>query len=162
MEFIENGALLPKSKSDVVSCVKKSALVLYSAENMFDLVNDIESYPYFLPWCRSTRVLSRNMDEVRASIEMVKGGIHRSFTTCNRLQKNKMIEIRLLDGPFHHLEGFWRFQSLREDACKVSLDMEFEFSNKVLRVMIGPVFNQIANSLVDAFCKRAVEVYGKG
>ena len=128
---------------------------------MFALVNDIESYPAFLPWCRSARVLSRNQDEVRATLEMVKGVVRKSFTTCNRLQPNKMVEIRLLDGPFRRLEGYWRFEPLREDACKVSLDLEFEFSNALLRATIGPVFNQIANSLVDAFCKRAEELYGK-
>ena len=145
----------------MVSTVRKSALVFYPASTMFALVNDIESYPAFLPWCRSARVLSRNQDEVRATLEMVKGVVRKSFTTCNRLQPNKMVEIRLLDGPFRRLEGYWRFEPLREDACKVSLDLEFEFSNALLRATIGPVFNQIANSLVDAFCKRAEELYGK-
>ena len=128
---------------------------------MFALVNDIESYPRFLPWCRSTQILSRTDDEVRASIEMAKGALHKSFTTCNRLQHNKMIEIRLIEGPFQRLEGYWRFQYLDVQACKISLDMEFEFANTVLSVAVGPVFNQIANSLVDAFCKRAVQVYGR-
>lgn len=128
---------------------------------MFALVNDVESYPQFLPWCRSTRVLSRNQDEVRASIEMVKGGLHKWFSTCNRLQCNKMIEIRLLEGPFLRLDGFWRFEALRSDACKVSLDLEFEFANGLMRLVVGPIFHQIANSLVDAFCKRAVQVYGR-
>lgn len=144
-----------------MATVHKSALVLYSAADMFALVNDVESYPRFLPWCRSARIFSRNPDEILATIQMVKGAVDKTFTTCNRVQQNKMIEMRLLDGPFHHLEGFWRFQVLRQDACKVSLDMEFEFSNKILRLAVGPVFNQIVNSLVDAFCKRAVEVYGK-
>jgi len=144
-----------------VANVNKSALVLYSAAEMYGLVNDIESYPRFLPWCRSTQVLSRDADEVRARIEMHKGGVHKSFTTCNRLQPGKMIEIRLLEGPFLRLEGFWRFQALRSDACKVSLDLEFEFSSQLIQVAIGPVFKQITNSLVDAFCKRAVELYGK-
>ena len=128
---------------------------------MFALVNDIESYPRFLPWCRSTQILSRTDDEVRASIEMAKGALHKSFTTCNRLQHNKMIEIRLIEGPFQRLEGYWRFQYLDVQACKISLDMEFEFTNTLLSVAVGPVFNQIANSLVDAFCNRAVQVYGR-
>ena len=140
--------------------VHRSALVLYPASTMFALVNDVESYPRFLPWCRSAQVISRNRDEIRATIEMIKGGVHKSFTTCNRLQQDKMVEIRLLDGPFRRLEGFWRFEPLREDACKVSLDLEFEFSNGLLQAVVGPVFSQIANSLVDAFCKRAKELYG--
>jgi len=143
-----------------VAIVKKSALVLYSAADMYTLVNDIEAYPQFLPWCRSARVLAHGEEELRATIEMAKGGVHKSFTTLNRMQKHKMIDIRLLEGPFKRLEGYWRFEPLRVDACKVSLDLEFEFSN-LLRVAIEPVFRQIANSLVDAFCKRAVDLYGK-
>ena len=141
--------------------VNKSALVAYSPGQMFDLVDDIEAYSQFLPWCRTSRVLSRNDDEVRASIEISHSGINKSFTTCNRLQQGKMIEMRLLEGPFRHLEGFWRFAPLGENACKVSLDLDFEFSNRLVGMALGPVFNQIANTLVDAFCKRATEVYGK-
>ncbi|PWV60488.1 polyketide cyclase/dehydrase/lipid transport protein [Plasticicumulans acidivorans] len=92
---------------------------------------------------------------------MAKGAINKSFSTCNRMQPNKMIEMRLVDGPFRRLEGFWRFESLGEGACKISLDLEFEFSNSLLKIAIGPIFNQIANSLVDAFCKRAVDLYGR-
>lgn len=143
-----------------MTTVQKSALVPYSAAAMYALVNDIESYPRFLPWCRSTAVLSRDEDEVRARIEMYKGAVHKSFTTCNRLQKDKMIEIRLQEGPFLRLEGFWRFQSLRSDACKVSLDMEFELAGALLQLVVGPVFKQITTSLVDAFCKRARQLYG--
>lgn len=127
---------------------------------MYALVDDIDSYPKFLPWCSGARVLSRNEDEVRAIIELARGGMQKSFTTCNRVQKNKMIEIRLVEGPFRHLEGFWRFSPLSEHTCKVSLDMDFEFSNRLVGVLFGPVFNQITNTLVDAFCKRAREVYG--
>lgn len=141
--------------------VKKSALVLYSATEMYDLVNDVESYPQFLPWCRSARIVPCGEDELQATIEMAKGGVHKTFTTHNRMQKPSMIDIRLLEGPFQRLDGHWRFEMLRADACKVSLNMEFEFSNALLRKMIEPVFKQIANSLVDAFCKRAVDLYGK-
>lgn len=141
--------------------VQKSALVQYSAADMFDLVNDVEAYPQFLPWCRSAQVLSRNDDEVRATIEIAKGAVHKSFTTMNRLQRGKMIDIRLLDGPFKRLDGFWRFQGLAENACKVSLDLDFEFASRTLGMVVGPVFSQIANSLVDAFCKRALDVYGR-
>ena len=141
-----------------MATVNKSALVLYSAAEMYGLVENIEAYPQFLPWCRSARILSRSADEVRATIEMAKSGVHKSFTTCNRMQPNKMIDIRLLEGPFKRLQGYWRFESLRAGASKVSLDMEFEFANTLLRVAVEPVFKQIANSLVDAFCKRAVEL----
>ena len=144
-----------------MATVNKSALVLYSAAEMYGLVENIEAYPQFLPWCRSARILSRSADEVRATIEMAKSGVHKSFTTCNRMQPNKMIDIRLLEGPFKRLQGYWRFESLRAGASKVSLHMEFEFANTLLRVAVEPVFKQIANSLVDAFCKRAVDLYGR-
>jgi len=144
-----------------VATIKKSALILYSAAEMYALVSDIEAYPEFLPWCRSTQVLSRSEDEVRAVIEMVKGRVHKSFSTINRMQHHKMIDIRLLEGPFRRLEGYWRFDPLRADASKVSLDMEFEFASPLLRMAVEPVFKQIANSLVDAFCKRAVDLYGR-
>lgn len=144
-----------------MATVKKSALILYSAAEMYALVSDIEAYPEFLPWCRSTQVLSRSEDEVRAVIEMVKGRVHKSFSTINRMQHHKMIDIRLLEGPFRRLEGYWRFDPLRANASKVSLDMEFEFASPLLRIAVEPVFKQIANSLVDAFCKRAVDLYGR-
>jgi len=135
--------------------------VRYSASQMFVLVDDIEAYPEFLPWCKSTTVLSRNEDEVRATLELARGGIHKTFSTCNRLQHGKMIEMRLIEGPFKHLEGFWRFEGLGDAACKVSLDLEFEFSSRILDVTLGPIFSQIANSLVDSFCERAAVNYGR-
>ena len=143
-----------------MTTINRQALVSYSAENMFDLVDDIDSYPAFLPWCSSAKVLSRDEDEVRAAIELSKGKLRKSFTTCNRLQKGKMIEMRLVEGPFKHLEGFWRFEALEGGASKVSLDLDFEFSNKLVAMAVGPVFNQIANTLVDAFVVRAKELYG--
>lgn len=126
---------------------------------MFNLVDDIESYPQFLPWCSASQVHFRNEDEVQATIEFARGGIRKSFTTQNRLQKNKMIEIRLVEGPFHHLHGFWRFDTLREDACKVSLDLDFEFSGHLVTRIIGPLFHQIADTLVDSFCRQAARTH---
>ncbi len=144
-----------------MSSISKNALVPYSAAQMYSLVNDVESYSAFLPWCRSSQVLSQDEDEQRATIEIAHGSLRKSFTTCNRLQKHKMIEMRLEQGPFKHLQGFWRFDALGEQACKVSLDLDFEFSSKLVGMAMGPIFSQIANTLVDAFSKRAVEVYGK-
>ncbi len=140
-----------------MATVKRSALVPYPASLMYQLVNKVENYPAFLPWCRSTRVHHRDADQVRATIEIHKGPVRKSFTTVNRLQPNKMVEIRLVEGPFRRLEGYWRFEALRDDACKVTLDLEFEFSGPLMSKLIGPVFNQIANTLVDSFCKRASE-----
>jgi ribosome-associated toxin RatA of RatAB toxin-antitoxin module len=145
-----------------VTTINKSALVPYTSQQMYALVRDVEAYPQFLPWCRDAKVLSRDQDETRATLWLSKGGVEKAFTTCNRHQPNKMIEIRLVEGPFKHLQGFWRFDGLGESGCKVSLDFEFEFASRMLGMVVGLVFNQIANSLVDSFQKRAVEVYGRG
>ena len=145
-----------------MTLISRNALVAYSVEEMYALVNNIEDYAEFLPWCRSTDIISRDEIEVTASIEIARGALNKSFTTLNRLQHNKMIEMRLVKGPFKHLQGFWRFDALKDNrASKISLDLDFEFESKLVAFAVGPVFNQIANSMVDAFCKRAVEVYGE-
>lgn len=141
--------------------IKKSTIVPYSAQQMFDLVNAIEDYPKFIPACKSTEILSRDEDEIRATLNFSRGAISKSFTTLNRLQKDKMIEIRLIEGPFKRLEGLWRFDSLAPNKCEVLLDLEFEFSNRLLSLAFEPLFTQIANILVDAFKSRAETVYGK-
>lgn len=141
--------------------VKRQAIVPYSAAEMYDIVNNVAEYSTFLPWCRSSEVLSQTEDEVRATLELARGGLHKSFTTCNRLQKNKLIEIRLVNGPFEHLEGFWRFQHLDDTSSQVFFDLEFRFAGKVANVAFSPIFQQISHSLVDAFCKRARELYGE-
>lgn len=128
---------------------------------MYALVDDVKSYPEFLPWCGGAQELHRDADEVRASVTIAHSGLDKSFTTRNRLQKNKMIEMMLINGPFKHLHGYWRFDALADDACKVSLDLEYEFSSKLVGLALGPVFSQISNALVDSFCRRAQVVYGK-
>lgn len=144
-----------------MAMLRKQALIPYTPAEVFALVNDVESYPQFLPWCSGARVLSADRDEVHAQIEIAKGAVRRSFSTINRIQQDKMIEIRLLNGPFRHLEGFWRFDAVGERGCRISFDIEFEFSNRLLGMTFGPVFQHIARTFVDAFCKRAVEVYGR-
>ncbi|MCD6056077.1 MAG: cyclase/dehydrase [Gammaproteobacteria bacterium] len=144
-----------------MTTIQRSAFVPYSPDKMYHLVDDIAAYPEFLPWCRKAIVLERNEDQVEASLTLAKGGFEKTFTTRNYLQKNKMIEIRLIDGPFKQLEGFWRFESLDDKSCKVIFDLQFEFSSIATAMFIGPVFQQIVSHLVDNFCKRADEVYGK-
>lgn len=143
-----------------MTTISKSALVPYSAHDMFVLVADIESYPQFLPWCGGARILSRNEDLVEASIDIVYSGLHKTFTTSNRLQTDKMMEMRLVEGPFKHLHGYWLFEALDENGCKVSLDLEFAFANRLTKLAIGPMFEKIANNLVDHFQQRARELYG--
>jgi ribosome-associated toxin RatA of RatAB toxin-antitoxin module len=148
------------SSKHIMPSVNKSALVEYKPQDMFNIVNDVEKYPEFLPWCGSSQVLSRTGDEVKASVEISHSGIKKTFVTLNRIQTDKFIEMQLVEGPFKHLHGFWRFAPLGDKGCKVTLDLEYEFSSKLLGMAIGPVFSQIANTLVDAFCKRAETIYG--
>jgi len=140
--------------------INRSALVAYSAEQMFQLVDDISAYPEFLPWCGGAEEHKRDESQVEASVTIQKGAINKAFTTQNRLNKPGLIELRLLDGPFKKLQGFWRFDALSENACKVTFDLEFEFSNRIVGLAIGPIFNQVANTFVDSFVERAKVVYG--
>jgi len=145
-----------------LSLIKRSALVNYSAAEMYELVNDVGSYAKFLPWCRSSSVLNETETEMRASVEIAKGILNKTFTTQNQLTKNSRIGMELVDGPFSKLCGFWLFEPLKtEGACKVHLELEFEFDNAMMSLAAKPIFTQIANSLVDAFCQRATEVYGE-
>jgi len=127
---------------------------------MFELVNNIEDYPRFLPWCESSKIISKTEQEIVASLEIVWKGIHKGFTTRNKLTPYQCIDISLVNGPLKHMEGIWRFQSLDEHACKVNLDLEFEFAGGFIDHFFQPVFQHIANTLVEAFCKRAVTLYG--
>lgn len=140
--------------------VDRSALVHYSNDEMFALVSDIEAYPQFLPWCSGARVLSREQDEMTASIDFAVSGVSKSFTTQNRLKPGREISMQLVEGPFSQLEGRWRFIPLGDAGSKISLFLEYDFSSKMVSLAVGPVFNKIANTLVDAFQKRAFEVYG--
>jgi ribosome-associated toxin RatA of RatAB toxin-antitoxin module len=142
-----------------LAAIKKNAVVPYTPSQMYALVDDIEAYPLFLPWCKNSTVIYRSEDEVSATLTLAKGGIEKSFSTINRLQKNKMIEVTLKEGPFKHLEGFWLFESIHDNCCKVTLDLEFELANNLFSLALGPIFQQIANTLVDAFCERAKDLY---
>ena len=140
--------------------IDRSALVPYTADEMYALVSDIISYPQFLPWCSGTQILSQQGEELCARIGFSVSGVSQSFTTRNRLQPGKEIAMQLVDGPFSNLEGRWRFDPLGDAGCKISLLLEYDFSSKMVGLVVGPVFNKIANTLVDAFQKRAVEIYG--
>ncbi len=142
-----------------MTVVQKSALVKFSAQQMFDLVDNIEAYPEFLPWCGSSRILSRSPEIVEAELVIAKAGFHKSFATRNKIDKGGRIYISLLNGPFTSLEGMWNFMPLREDACKISLDLEFEMSGKLAALAFGAVFNQICNTMVSSFTERAKQVY---
>ena len=144
-----------------MTTIHRSAIVSYSAHQMFELVADIPSYPKFLPWCGGARITSAQGDEVIAAIDIAYSGVHRTFSTRNLLQRDKMMEIQLLEGPFSYLQGFWQFKALDEQSSKISLDLEFDVANRIVGLALTPVFSNIANQLVDRFHRRATELYGK-
>ncbi|MGH8273373.1 MAG: type II toxin-antitoxin system RatA family toxin [Gammaproteobacteria bacterium] len=139
--------------------IHRSALVPYSAEDMFELVNDVDSYPRFLPWCKDSGVRELGENEREASLEFSRAGLHRRFTTHNRLTPGRVIEMSLVNGPFRVLEGHWRFQPLDEAGSKVTLDLRFEFAARLLEAVFAPMFADLMNSLVDAFVARARELH---
>lgn len=142
-----------------MAVVHKSVLLPFSAEQMFDLVNGIEDYPKFLPWCGGAHVKERQGDNLVATLSINYHGVKQTFTTANTNQPPHLIKVTLVEGPFRHLDGTWSFKPLRADACKIEFDLHYEFSSKLLEKVIGPVFSMIANSFVEAFCKRAEAVY---
>ena len=144
-----------------MAVVQKTVLLPFSAEQMFALVEKVEDYPAFLPWCGGVEVKQRSPEKLVATISIAYHGIKQSFTTENQNTAPRHMQMKLVEGPFSQLDGQWHFKPLREDACKVEFELHYEFSSKVLEKLIGPVFTIIANSFVESFCKRAEEVYGK-
>lgn len=144
-----------------MALVEKSVLIEYSAAQMYALVDDIAAYPRFLPWCGGTEVLERQGDATRAAVTIDFRGIRQKFSTENRGDPPNLIEMKLVEGPFRELDGSWRFKALGEQACKIEFRLHYEFSSKLLEKIVGPVFHYIAISFVDAFVKRAGQLYGK-
>lgn len=140
--------------------VQRSALVPYSAAQMFAIVDDIEAYPEFLPWCSKTMVHLREDDVVEATLELQRGSLSKQFRTRNTNRPIESIEMTLVSGPFRHLQGKWRFTQLSEEGSKVELDLSFEFASSVVDVVFGRFFEDVCNSLVNAFRKRADAIYG--
>ena len=140
--------------------IHRSALLPYPAQVLFDLVNDVASYPQFLPWCSASEVLESGETHMRASLTVAKAGLSQHFTTRNVLVPGQSIELNLEEGPFSQLNGQWQFKALSDKACKISLDLSFDYAGPLVRATLGPLFNQAANTLVDAFCQRAKQLYG--
>ncbi|MBT3198165.1 MAG: type II toxin-antitoxin system RatA family toxin [Gammaproteobacteria bacterium] len=142
-----------------MAVVEKSALVAYSSEQMFALVEDVPGYVDFLPWCGGSRFLQQGEQENVGEVDIAFKGVRQSFSTRNRLNAGQWIDMELVNGPFRRLQGRWSFDALNSDSCKISLRVEFEFSNRIVALAIGPLFSQITASMVDAFVKRAEEIY---
>lgn len=143
--------------------VHKSVLIWYSPQEMFDLVTQVEHYPEFLPWCDHAAVLERTPTGMVAEVGMALGGIRQTFVTRNTHEPGRRVHMQLVKGPFSQLEGEWQFHPVGDGtqrACRVELRLHYGFSSKALAALVGPVFDRIANSLVDAFVQRAQKVYG--
>lgn len=143
-----------------MAMVEKTVLIERSAQQMFDLVDGVEDYPKFLPWCAQTRVEFRDDRKTIATLHINYLSVKSHFTTENEKEIPLRMKLRLVDGPFRRLEGLWCFRPLAENACKIEFQLSYEFSSKLFEKVIGPVFSQIANTLVDAFVKRSDEIYG--
>jgi ribosome-associated toxin RatA of RatAB toxin-antitoxin module len=139
--------------------LSKSALVPYSAEQMYQLVNQVDDYPKFLNWCSDASILKQTSDQIIASVEINKSGFNQSFTTINTLTPNQRIDMKLKEGMFKHLKGAWVFTKLNDQACKIELNLSFSFASKILDLAISPIFTSIANSQLEAFVARAKAVY---
>tara|TARA_R110000868_G_scaffold8205_7_gene42782 strand:- start:97568 stop:98005 length:438 start_codon:yes stop_codon:yes gene_type:complete len=142
--------------------IEHSAITGHSAEQMYELVNDIAKYPDFLPWCTHAKVIKTTDEEITGKLEVSKGSLKKTFSTRNILTPNKKMELLFVDGPFKHFDAVWNFDELEADACKVSFVMEYEFDNKMLAFIAGPIFDKIGNDMVDAFIKRAGDIYREG
>lgn len=144
--------------------VHKSVLIWYSAAEMFALVTDVASYPQFLPWCDKAEVVDEDRHGMTARVGISLAGLSQSFTTRNTHVKDRKVTLKLVDGPFSKLDGHWDFTPLgdgSERACKVNFSLRYDFDNAALAALVGPVFDKIAGSMVDAFVKRAAQVYGE-
>lgn len=139
--------------------VSRSALVPYSAAQMYELVIDVESYPSFLPWCNDAEVHIRGADFIEASLELRRGRISKRFRTRNVFTENESLGIALVGGPFRHMSGGWTFQQLADAGSKVSLELDFEFQNKATDVLLGRFFEHTCNALVDSFTQQAAKIY---
>ncbi len=140
--------------------LSNSVCVKYTPEQMYDLVNDVEAYPQYLPLCSSVKVLAKGPSHLNATITLSKGKIKLTFTTANSMEQGRQINMNLLDGPFKRLHGVWRFLPSGNGGCEASFDLDFEFSNGLISLAFGGFFKEVAESFVDAFCRQAAVRYG--
>ena len=145
-----------------MALVEKTVLIEQSAERMFELVDNCEDYPAFLPWCSRTEVKFRDASKTVATLHINYHSVKSGFTTENDKEFPRLMKICLVDGPFRRLEASWHFKALAENACKIEFQLHYEFSSKLFEKVIGPVFSHIANTFVDAFVRRAAQVYEVG
>ena len=142
--------------------IKNTSTIQYSAQQMYHLVNDIESYPEFLPWCKTARIEKSDEHSMTATLEISKGPVNSAFTTKNTLQPHSKIILDLVNGPFKKLQGIWEFSPLNsEDSCHISFQVEFSFNNLPMQLILQPMMKLIAENMLNAFIDRAEKIYGK-
>ena len=140
--------------------ISRTTIVPYTSEEMYILVNDIESYPIFLLWCTAAEILNQQEESLTATLSLALGRIKQSFTTKNTMQYGSWIDMQLIEGPFKHLSGHWRFIQEDNYSCRVQLHMDFEFKNKIIKHTLGRAFHKVLDTLIDSFVQRAQQVYG--
>lgn len=143
-----------------MTIINKTAILPYTCEEVYSIVTNIEDYPEFLPWCDSVDIHLDSDTKAEATLHIRKGKLNIAFTTHNDMILNQEVKLRLLKGPFKRLSGLWTFLPLKDNMTKISLKLEFEFSNRILAMALNMIFSQIANSMLEAFCERTKEVYG--
>lgn len=145
--------------------IRKSVVVAHSAQDMFVLVNDVESYPKFLPWCASARILEQDETTMLASLDMAMAGLHKRVTTRNLLQPHRRVELRLVEGPFSRFHAVWTFDDLgqtpAQPQCRIGFHIAYALAGRLLGMALGPVLSVVADGLVDSFCRRADALHGR-
>ena len=143
-----------------MTTINRTALVPYTPLQMYMIIKDVDKYPDFLPWCGGSEVLTETEDEITASVTISKGLVNKTFTTRNKLVRGESLSLELVDGPFKSLNGLWTFKDIKGQACKITFDLDFQFSNRLVELTVGPIFNQIANTFVDSFIEEANRQHG--
>ena len=142
-----------------MSKVSRSALVPYTAAQMYEIVNTIEDYPNFVPWCVGSDVTEIAVNQKQATLKFARGALKTSFTTKNTLEQNVCIDMQLVEGPFKHLEGVWKFTDIDDAGSKVELELDFEISNRIIKTALEAFFSQVCDKMVSAFVQRAQQIY---
>lgn len=140
--------------------IHKTTVVPYKAEQMYTLVNDIEAYPVFVPWCNSAVLHEQEGERLVATLAMGIGKVKQKVTTENKMQPGRRIDVSLVEGPFKYLRGHWSFDDIEDAQCRVSMHLDFEFKNKMLKLTLNKAYEQINAALIDVFTRRAHEIYG--
>jgi ribosome-associated toxin RatA of RatAB toxin-antitoxin module len=161
VSFLTNFVMMAAlTRGGIMAVIKRSALVMHSVSEMYHLINDVLAYPKFLPGCADSKIVDQNNESMQAALLVSKAGINKWFTTHNTLVENSKVIMELVDGPFKQLSGVWELIPLSDEACKIKLELDYEFSNGFIDLAFGKIFDSLTANMVSAFTSRAKEVYG--